>query len=63
MDDGSRERWLTWEAQVREAVAALREAGGPADVIRHLEHLATVAGHNAYCGTPHPFDVAGVAPR
>jgi hypothetical protein len=63
-DDGSRTRWLEWEAQVRAALDALRREGGHDDVARHLEHLANVAGHNAYCGTPHPFDVAGVgAPR
>jgi hypothetical protein len=62
-DDGSRARWLEWEAEVRAALAALRPGGGHEEVVRHLEHLATVATHNAYCGTPHPFDVPGVAPR
>ncbi len=51
--------WLAWEAELRAAIAALREAGGHEHVLGMLEHQVTVAMHNAYCSTPHPFPQAG----
>jgi hypothetical protein len=41
-------------------MAALREAGGHEEVLRLLEHQATVAMHNAYCAQDIPFPAAGV---
>jgi hypothetical protein len=61
--DAQRTTWLAWEAELRAAADSLRDRPEHADVVRFLEHQITVASHNAYCGTPTPFSVPGVAPR
>ena len=58
--DAQRRDWLLWEDQLRAAMAALRDAGAHEDVLRLLEHQATVAMHNAYCAEDIPFPAAGV---
>ncbi|HEU0192950.1 MAG TPA: hypothetical protein VFQ71_02055 [Gaiellales bacterium] len=59
-EDAQRRDWLQWEDELRAAMATLREAGGHEDVLRLLEHQATVAMHNAYCAQDIPFPAAGV---
>jgi hypothetical protein len=62
-DEAQRTTWLEWEAELRAAVELLRERPEHADVVRFLEHQITVASHNAYCGTPTPFQMPGVPAR
>jgi hypothetical protein len=52
--------WLEWERELRRAAVQLRADGGPERVLRLLEHHATVALHNAYCGEAIPFPRSGV---
>ena len=52
--------WLVWEAELRDAMRALRAAGGHERVLRALELHAATAMHNAYCAQDIPFPRSGV---
>lgn len=57
-----RDDWLAWEAELRSAIALLRERGGHERVLRFLDDRASLAMHNAYCAKPIPFDRSGLPP-
>lgn len=57
-----RDDWLAWEAELRAAIAVLRESGGNDRVQRFLDDRASLAMHNAYCAKPIPFSGSGLPP-
>jgi hypothetical protein len=61
-DQAQQHDWLEWEGELRDAIAALRAAGGHERVLRYLDDRASLAMHNAYCSRPIPFAGSGLPP-